>query len=448
VRTEWQRRVGVLGERNFRCFYTGFVTSLLGSSMSTVAIAWAVLDSRISATGLGVVFTANVVPQVLLLPLAGAIADRLGRRRVMLAADLLRCGAQSTLAAALAAGRPALWLFVLLAWLGGTGTAFFSPALDALTAEIAPRDQLANANALYGLAGSATTIAGPALGGILVAVAGSAVVVAADAASYAVSVLALSLLRLPDGRRAAARRTLWADMAEGWADFRSRTWVVATTVQFAFFNLITWAPWMLLGPVIGRARLGGAAVWGAIMAAQGAGAITAGLLCLGRRPRRPMVVATVGTFCYALPDIPMALHATAPWVAAAAFACGAGSAIFNTFEGTAMQQQIQPERLARVTSLALFPAYGVGVIGYAVDGPLAVALGPAAVFGVGAVYGLLSSAVMLAIPSVRAVRWLDHPPAGAPGTAPAGHWARRDGARAASWPRPAGPRRRPAARRR
>jgi len=70
------------------------VTSLLGSSMSTVAIAFAVLDSRVSAAGLGLVFSANVVPQVLLLPLAGAIADRLGRRRVMLAADVLRCGAQ------------------------------------------------------------------------------------------------------------------------------------------------------------------------------------------------------------------------------------------------------------------------------------------------------------------------------------------------------------------
>ena len=198
MRADWlQRRVGVLAERNFRCFYAGFVTSLLGSSMSTVAIAFAVLDSRVSATGLGLVFSANVVPQVLLLPLAGAIADRLGRRRVMLAADVLRCGAQATLAAALALGRPALWLFVLLAWLGGTGTAFFTPALDALTVEIAPRDQLGNANSLYGLASSATRIAGPALGGILVAVAGSAVVVAADAASYAVSVLALSLLHLP-----------------------------------------------------------------------------------------------------------------------------------------------------------------------------------------------------------------------------------------------------------
>ena len=201
MRGEWLRhRAGVLTEPNFRRFYTGYVTSLLGSAMSIVAIAWAVLDSGTSATGLGYVFAAGVVPQVLMLPVAGAVADRLGRRRVMLGADMLRCAALASLAAAVFAGRPALWVFVLLAWLEGTGEAFFTPALDALTVEIAPRDQLGNANALYGLATSATRIAGPALGGVLVALTGPGVVVAADAASYAVSVLALSLLRLPGGR--------------------------------------------------------------------------------------------------------------------------------------------------------------------------------------------------------------------------------------------------------
>jgi MFS family permease len=419
MRREWlRRRAGVLAVRDFRRFYTGYATSLLGSSMSTVAIAWAVLDSGANATGLGYVFAAAVVPQVLLMAIAGAIADRLGRRRVMLTADALRCAAQASLAAAVFAGRPALWVFVLLAGLVGTGEAFFTPAMDALTVEVAPRDQLGNANALYGLATSATRIAGPLLGGLLIALTGPGVVVAADAASYAVSVLALSLLTMsggtagpaPAGRPASgrpARQALWRDMAEGWADFRSRTWLWATTVQFAFFNLITWAPWMLLGPVMGRAYLGGAAVWGAIMGVQGAGAIAAGLLSLGRRPRRPIVVATIGTFCYALPDVPMALHASAVWVAAAAFCCGAGSAVFSTFYGTALQQQVPPELLARVSALSIFPAYGVGVIGYAIDGPLAAAFGPAAIFGVGAVYGLLSSAAVLTLRSIRQVTWAD-----------------------------------------
>jgi MFS family permease len=419
---EWlRRRAGVLAVPNFRRFYAGYVTSLLGSSMSTVAIAWAVLESGASATGLGYVFAAAVVPQVLLMAIAGAVADRFGRRRVMLTADALRCAAQASLAAAVFAGRPALWVFVLLAWLVGTGEAFFTPAMDALTVEVAPRDQLGNANALYGLATSATRIAGPLLGGLLIALTGPGVVVAADAASYAVSVLALSLIRVPAARAVAeagnpgagnpvGRRTLWRDMAEGWAEFRSRTWLWATTVQFAFFNLITWAPWMLLGPVMGRAYLGGAAVWGAIMGVQGAGAIAAGLLSLGRRPRRPVVIATIGTFGYALPDVPMALHASAVWVAAAAFCCGAGSAVFSTFYGTTLQQQVPPELLARVSALSIFPAYGVGVIGYAVDGPLAAAFGPAAIFGVGAVYGLLSSATMLTLRSVRQVTWTDSQP--------------------------------------
>ena len=416
---EWlRRRAGVLAVRDFRRFYTGYATSLLGSSMSTVAIAWAVLDSGASATGLGYVFAAAVVPQVLLMAIAGAIADRLGRRRVMLTADALRCAAQAALAATVFAGRPALWVFVLLAGLVGTGQAFFTPAMDALTVEVAPRDQLGNANALYGLATSATRIGGPVLGGLLIALTGPGVVVAADAASYAVSVLALSLIRVPAARAGTGagdpgagnpmvRRTLWRDMAEGWAEFRSRTWLWATTVQFAFFNLITWAPWMLLGPVMGRAYLGGAAVWGAIMGVQGAGAIAAGLLSLGRRPRRPIVVATIGTFCYALPDVPMALHASAAWVAAAAFCCGAGSAVFSTFYSTTLQQQVPPELLARVSALSVFPAYGIGVIGYAIDGPLAAAFGPAAIFGVGAVYGLLSSAAVLSLRSVRQVTWAD-----------------------------------------
>src|SRR6266704_5864332 len=131
---EWlRRRAGVLAVRDFRRFYTGYATSLLGSSMSTVAIAWAVLDSGASATGLGYVFAAAVVPQVLLMAIAGAIADRLGRRRVMLTADALRCAAQASLAAAVFAGRPAIWVFVLLAGLVGTGEAFFTPAMDALT---------------------------------------------------------------------------------------------------------------------------------------------------------------------------------------------------------------------------------------------------------------------------------------------------------------------------
>jgi MFS family permease len=177
-------RIGVLRECGFRRFYIGYAASLLGTAMSPIAIAWAVLGTGGGAADLGYVMTANVVPQVVLMAVAGAIGDRFGRRRVMLGADVVRCLARVALAGSLLAGHPALWLFIALALLGGTGDAFFSPALGALTVEIAPADRLGDANAMYGLANAMARIGGPALSGVLVAFAGPALVVALDAGSF------------------------------------------------------------------------------------------------------------------------------------------------------------------------------------------------------------------------------------------------------------------------
>jgi MFS family permease len=107
-----------------------------------VATIFAVLGSGGTAADLGYVAAAGIVPQVVFVLAGGVLADRLGRRPVMLCADALRCCAQAGLAAALFLGRPQIWLFMLLAALVGTGEALFGPALDALTVQIAPGDAL------------------------------------------------------------------------------------------------------------------------------------------------------------------------------------------------------------------------------------------------------------------------------------------------------------------
>ena len=264
------------------------------------------------------------------------------------------------------AGRPALWVFVLLAWLVGTGEAFFTPARTRSRWRSRPRDQLGNANALYGLATSATRIGGPRAGRRADRPGRAGVVVAADAASYAVSVLALSLLRMPGGTAGADGRNPAA--GNPWRGGPcGMTWPRAGPNSgpgpgCRYDRAVRLLQPDHLGALDAAwaghraAYLGGAAVWGAIMAMQGAGAIVAGLACPSAAvPRRPIVVATIGTFCYALPDVPMALHASAAWVAAAAFCCGAGSAVFSTFYGTALQQQVPPEMLARVSALSSSP---------------------------------------------------------------------------------------------
>jgi Transmembrane secretion effector len=394
---------GVLRERNFRRFYTGYVTSLFGTSMSSVALAFAVLDGGGNAADLGYVFAAGVVPQVLFMLGGGVIADRLGRRPVMLAADAVRFTVQATLAAALLAGSPPIWLFVVLEALLGTGEAFFTPALGALTPDIAPPRRLSDANALLGLAQSVTRITGPAVAGILVAATMPGVVIALDAASYGASVLALSLLRLP-ARKAPLRSPL-RDLADGWSKFRSLTWLWVTTVQYALFNLFTWAPYLLLGPVLSKDYLGGARAWGLILTAQAAGAILAGTLLVGRRPRRPVVAAVIGAFGYPMPCLLLALHAPVWGVAAGALAAGVGSAVSNTFWTTALQQQVPPEMLARAMAFSLTGSFALGSAAFTVIGPIAAVAGAGTVLGVAAAWGILSPAVVLAVPAVWSVAW-------------------------------------------
>ena len=392
----------MLGERDFRRFYAGYSTSLVGSAMSSIALVFAVLGNGGTATELGYVLAAGVIPQVLFMLGGGVVADRLGRRKVMLGADSLRLAAQATLAAALFAGSPPIWLFILLNALLSTGEAFFTPALTGLTPAIVTAERLTDANALLSVAESASRIAGPALAGLLIAVTSPAVVVAVDAATYGASLLALALLTIP--AMAPPVQSPWRDLADGWRQFRSHTWLVVVTIQFALFNLLTWAPYLLLGPVLARDYLGGARAWGLIGSAMALGAILTGLAMVGRDPRRPLVVAVLGSYGYGMPCLMLFLHAPVAGVAAGAFAAGCGSAVFNTYFSTVMQRRIPADMLARVSAFDLTGAYALGSAGLAVIGPVAAVTGAGAVLGFAALYNTVSSTVVLALPSIRAVR--------------------------------------------
>ncbi len=431
----------MLRDRDFAHFFAGYATSLLGTSMSALAVSFAVLDGGGTASDLGLVLAAGVVPQVLFMLGGGVLADRVGRRPVMLGADAARCAAQAALAGAVLAGRPALWVFVLLAMVRGTGDAVFTPALSGLTVELAPPDDLVGANALLSAARSAAVVAGPSLAGVLVALAGPGTVIAIDAGSYAVSVLALASLRLPAARhrrvwpsagpamagpaaadpgrtgpgpagpaaaqrpavRLAVVRSGLDDLREGWAEFRGRAWLVITTVRFTLFNLLTWGPFLLLGPVLCRDYLGGAGAWGAVMACYGAGSVLGSLLALGRRPHRPMAAATAATFGYGLPCALLALHAPVAGVAAGALAAGTGSALAGTFSAAAEQQQLPAGVLARVSAFQGVTAFAFGPLAFAAAGPVAAVLGARTVLGFGAIWSTLSCAAVLALPAVRAV---------------------------------------------
>jgi MFS family permease len=342
----------------------------------------------------------------------GALADRLGRRRVMLGADLVRCAAQAALAAALAAGHPSLWLFVAAALAVGAGNAFFSPALAGLPVQLAPPGQLADANALLGTAQPAAGVAGPALAGILIAVTSPALVIAVDAATYALSALALASLhpsappRLPSPRR----DSLLRDLAEGWAEFTAHPWLWPQTVQFALFNLVTWGPYLVLGPVLARQYLGGARAWGVVLAAYGGGAILGGLGALGRAPRRPLLVVTLTTLGFALPPLALALRLPLPAVAGAALAAGLSTALGGALATTVEQRLIPADALSRVGAFNMVGAFAFGPVAFIAAGPAAAVFGSRAVLAFGAAWSVTLTLAVLTVPAIRRLPWPGPPP--------------------------------------
>jgi MFS family permease len=413
----------VLASRDFRLFFTGYSTSLLGTAMSSVAVAFAVLGTGGTATELSVVFTANIVPQVVFTVGGGVIADRMGRRSVMMTADIARFAAQGALAVALLLGHPSVWPFTVAALVVGTGSAFFQPALNGLTVLFMPRDRLGDANALMGMAQPGAQIAGPALAGVVIAAIGSAptsgtgvaasavgpaAVIAVDAATYGASALALLSLRFPPrDALPGPGRSLLRDLADGWSEFASRDWLWTGAVQFALFNLVTWGPYLVLGPVLARQYLGGAQAWGAVLACYGAGAIAGGALALGRGFRRPLLVATIATFGYALPPGALALRLPLAAVAGAAVLAGLGSAFGGAVWTTVEQQRIPEAALSRVGAFNTVGAFAFGPVAFIAGAQVAAALGPRTVLGFGAAWSVLCTLAILAVPSVRAMTWLD-----------------------------------------
>jgi predicted MFS family arabinose efflux permease len=149
-----------------------------------------------------------------------------------------------------------------------------------------PPELLQQANALLRLMLNATNIGGAALGGLLVATAGPGWAIALDAISYlvAAAILLPMRVRAPEHDES---ETFLRELAHGWHAFRTRTWIWVVVLGFAFTNGAESAALNVLGPIVAKESLGGASVWGFVLAAQGVGLVIGSLVALRLRPRRP-----------------------------------------------------------------------------------------------------------------------------------------------------------------
>lgn len=396
-----RRFAAVLANRDFRWFAAGYATSRLGSAMAPIATAFAALDVGGPDT-LGWLMAARILPVVLFLLLGGVLADRFGSRRVMISADVLRCAGQAAFGVLLLVGRPDLGTLLVVVTAVGIGEGVFTPSLPALVPQIADRALLTDANALLGVATSSAQIAGPVLGGLIAAVSPAAVLLA-DSASYAVSVVVL--LKLKGLRPASGSRTsLVTNLREGWTQFAARSWLWAPTLQYCLFNALVWAPFLVLGPLVARSRLGGAGAWGLIMAAYGAGSIVGGALVMNRKPSRPLLVSTLTTFGFAAPVAALAGDVPLAWVCVCAVIAGIGSSIGGALSAATTQRLVPLEALGRISAWQTVGAFALGPIGLAAAGPVASAVGVGRLLAFSAAWQIVTVALMLLVPSIRSIR--------------------------------------------
>jgi len=398
------RRVA-FARRDFRRYYIGYVASLFGSAMAGTAATFAFLGTGRGASDLGMVMAMGIVPILLCLPVSGVIADRLGCRRVLLFADGLRCANRAAFAVTLlAVHRPPVWVFMFFAVMQGAGEGIFFPAYSALIPRLVDRAMRTPANALLGIARSATTVLGPTLSGILIAAFGSALVLVLDSASFAVCFVALFGIPISAPTASDTPSRFLTQLREGWSVFASHPWLWMQTLQFALFNFMVWAPFLVLGPTLSDQHYGGARAWGIAMGSNGLGAILGGgLLLRGRRrePRRPLVVAIIFTTAYALAPGAFALRLPLPAIAVLMALCGAGTAVSGALYSTVEQRVLPADALARVSSYNYLGAFAIGPIGLAIAGPVGAAVGYTTLLGFGATYQIISTMLLLAVPAGR-----------------------------------------------
>jgi hypothetical protein len=405
-----------LRNRNFRLLWLGYALSVFGDYVVPAALTLAVVRATGSAAALALVLGCATVPRLILLPLGGVVADRWPPRRVAVVTDVTRGVTQLVIGIELLTGTFRLTDLAVAGAISGAASAFALPTRSPLVAATVRAEDRAGSNALLGVSTGAARVLGPAVAGALVLTSGAGWAFMVDAATFAVSGLALSAIRIAPADRTgpvdtAARRPMHRDLIDGWAELRRHDWLWTSLIGHASWNLAA-AVLLTLGPLIAVRQLGGELVWVAVLQAGAVGLLAGSLLAMriggtGRfrlRITRPVLVANLSLSLYTLPLALLAVAAPAPALLIAYSLALAALGFLNPVWDTAVQQHIPADRLARVSAYDHLVSLAAMPLGYALAAPAAAALGNAVPLGVAAVVVLVTTAGTALVPGVRNLR--------------------------------------------
>ncbi|WP_299536939.1 MFS transporter [uncultured Streptomyces sp.] len=398
------RRRPAWAGRNYTLLTAAAITTSLGSNGALIASAFAVLEAGGDAGDVGLVAAARTLPLVLFLLIGGAVADRLPRHRVMVAANTLNCLSQAAFAWVVLTGDAQLWQMMLFTALCGTGQAFFNPAAEGMLMSSVGPEQAGRAFALFRMAMHGAAIGGAALGGVMVAAMSPGWVLAVDAAAFAVAGALRAFLDVSHIPAREGSGGLLSDMREGWKEFVGRTWLWAIVLQFSVVVAVVGAAESVYGPLVARDELGGARPWGIALAAFGVGTLGGAFLMMRWKPRRLLLAGTLCVFPLALPSAALAVPLPVTGLCAVMFVSGIAIEVFGVAWMTAMHQEIPEEKLSRVSSFDWFGSVAMVPLATAVAGPVESLVGrSSALWGCSALVVLVTALVLL-VPDVRNLR--------------------------------------------
>jgi MFS family permease len=399
---------------NYRLYYGGQAISLIGTWMQMTAQAWLVLTLTHSSTALGLIIALQTLPVLVLGPYGGVIADRVNKRRMMIALQSAMGVQALALGILTVTGVVAVWQIGLLAALLGLNNAFENPARQSFMMELVGAEHLRNAVSLNSVLVNVARSVGPAIAGLLIATVGDGICFLANAASFAAvvgSLVAMDRSALSPTEPTPRAR---GQLREGLRYVRRTPGLAVPLLMMAAVGCLTYEFQVTLPYMASKGLHVGPTGFGFMTAAMGVGAVFGGLVVAarGKTGLRPLILAS-SVFALTL-----GLAALAPNLGlelAALALAGATSIAFMSTGNSTLQLRSEPSMRGRVMSLWFVAFQGSTPIGGPVIGAVMAVLGPRAGLGLGAL-----TCVLAALGGMMALSRLRNRRAEAPAERPVG----------------------------
>ncbi|HEY7522474.1 MAG TPA: MFS transporter [Candidatus Limnocylindrales bacterium] len=399
-------RLPALASPRYRRFIGGAFVGNVGAWMQATAQGWLVLGLTDSPGLLGLTSAAQTAPVLLLSLVAGVLADRVDRLRLLVAVQIAAAIVAAVLAGLTATGAVAFWHVAVLAFLAGCTTALAMPAFQAVVSSLVDRSAIGSAIALNSAQFNLSRILGPSIAGVAIAGGGLALAFWINALGLLLVALVLSTLRVSQASLVRVEASLWSNLLDGLRFVRTNR-PVAVLVALAGAPALFVLNYLALLPVYARDILGiGAPGLGLLTAAIGLGALTAAISVAVLRPSGGsgrMLLAGL-----AVASVALSVFAISAWLPISLLALvvlGGCQVVYYATTNTLIQVLVPPRLRGRVMSLYILTSFGAIPFGNLLAGGIAERLGaPVALAGGGVATLLVVALVAVRYPQLRTLR--------------------------------------------